>query len=341
MKISVVIPTHNRADALELTLERLASQQFDAPWEVIVVNNCCTDNTDDVVLKRSFPVPLRLVHEAVPGPGAARNAGARNATGEYVVFMDNDILVEPDYLQRHLSALARHPRCWIVGQVLNLPEQDLTPFGRYRKSLFPFFSPDHAPFETDVITTQCLSLLRADFEALGGFDESFFVASGEDRELLMRAKAARNIKLICDPSIVVLHNDWAGTTIEDFCRRNRLYTQTEPLFWKKHGDAYPRPELLKQNSPPSWKSDSAILMLRKKLKQLVGSDPGQRVIFGVCAVFERAWPSPAILWRLYRLAAAGAIYRGFQEGLVRCNRANSGESAGMKPIASYAGQKHL
>jgi GT2 family glycosyltransferase len=282
-----------------------------------------------------------LVHEPVPGPAAARNAGARQATGDYVLFMDNDILVEPNYLQSHLNALVNHPRCWLVGQVVNLPEQENTPFGRYRKSLFPLFSCDKAPFETDVITTQCLSLPRADFEALGGFDESFFVASGEDRELLMRAKAARNIRLILDPSIMVLHNDWSGTTIEDFCRRNRLYTQTEPLFWRKHPEAYPRQELLKQNSAPNWKTDSFALILRKRVKQLVGTDAGQRLMCGLCSVFEGTWPWPPVLWRLYRFAAAGAIYRGFQEGLARCEVTQPDESTRVKQIASYAGQKQI
>jgi GT2 family glycosyltransferase len=339
MKISVVIPTHNRADALELTLLHLSQQQLDAPWEVVVVNNRCTDNTDEVVTGRSFPAPLRLVHEATPGPAAARNAGARQAAGEYLLFMDNDIVVEPDYLKRHLEALSSHPQCWIVAQVVNLPEQEKTPFGRFRKSLFPFYSTEQPPFETDAITAQCLSLPRADFEALGGFDESFFVASGEDRELLMRAKAARGTRLILDPNILVLHNDWAGATIEDFCRRHRLYTQTEPLFWRKYGDSYPRQELVKQNSPPNWNSDSLVLIVRKKLKQLVGSRMGQRVLFVACAAFERTWPWPPLLWRLYRYAAAGAIYRGFQEGLAGASSPSSVETRGVKSVAGYAGQK--
>ena len=76
MKITVVIPTHNRADALDLSLKGLAQQQLHAAWEVIVVNNCCTDDTDHIVSNRSFPVPLRLVHEPVPGPAAARLAMA-------------------------------------------------------------------------------------------------------------------------------------------------------------------------------------------------------------------------------------------------------------------------
>jgi GT2 family glycosyltransferase len=201
-----------------------------------------------------------------------------------------------------------------VGQVVNLPEMDATPFGRYRKSLFPFVPPEEEVRETEAITGQTLSMPRVDFETLGGFDESFFVASGEDRELLMRAKQ-KGIKLLLDPGIVVLHNDWAGSTIQDFCLRQRRYTQTEPLFWQKYGDAYPRQQLVKENSPPRWTVDSISLIVWKRTKQILGSRFGQATLLRGCVALERFWPWPPLLWRLYRLALAGAIYQGFQEGL--------------------------
>jgi GT2 family glycosyltransferase len=319
MKISVVIPTHNRADALDRTLSNLSRQQCEEAWEVIVVNNRCTDDTDAVVNSRDFPVPLQLVHRAdVPGPSAARNAGAAHATGKYLLFMDNDILVEPDFLQRHLRSLDKHAGHWIVGQVVNLPELEATPLGRYRKSLFPLVPPEEEVRETDAITGQNVSMPRADFEALGGFDESFFVASGEDRELLIRAKQ-KGIKLLLDPAIVVVHNDWAGFTIRDYCFRNRTYMQTEPLFWRKYGDAYPGTHLVTENNRPSWKTDPLRLLLRKRIKQLLGSHFGQETLIGVCMALERLWPWPPMLWRIYRLAIAGAMYSGFQEGLALGN----------------------
>src|SRR5437870_12215602 len=147
-KFSVIIPTHNRADALGLTLANLARQQFTEPWEVIVVNNRCTDNTDALVESQNFPVSLRLVHEDTPGAAAARNAGAAHAKGQYLLFIDNDVLVEPDFMRCHLVALEAHPRAWIVGQLVNLPEQEGTPFGRFRKSLFPFIPPEESIRET-------------------------------------------------------------------------------------------------------------------------------------------------------------------------------------------------
>ncbi|MFN2454883.1 MAG: glycosyltransferase family 2 protein [Pyrinomonadaceae bacterium] len=317
MKISVVIPTHNHSAALSLTLSRLAEQKFDELWEVIIVNNRSTDDTDDVVRRQHFPVPLQLVHENVPGPAAARNAGAAVAKGAYLLFMDNDILVEPDFLQRHFAALEANPKCWIVGQVVNLPELEATAFGRFRNSLAPFVEPDRGLSKAEGITGANASLPRVDFERLNGFDENFFVASGEDRELALRALKA-GITILFDPGIIVLHNDWAGFSIRDYCLRQRLYTQTEPHFWRKYGDEYPRQQLARENLPPDWKRDQPRLVLWKKVKSLLGSSIGQRTLIGACAACERFLPWPSLLWRLYRLALAGAIYRGFQEGLLLC-----------------------
>lgn len=313
--ISVIIPTHNRADALAETLSRLAKQDCDRSWEVIVVNNRCTDNTDEVVGRQTFPVPLRLVHqEERPGPAAARNTGVAAAAGKYLVFIDNDILVEADFLQRHCDALEANPGCWLQGYVVNLPELEATPFGRFRRSLYPRVAPTQGLTKALGITAANLSLLRADFHRLGGFDESFFVASGEDREFAMRAWKA-GITILFDPSIVVLHNDWAGASIRDYCLRQRIYTQTEPLFWRKYGDEYPRQQLVRENLPPDWREDDVTLVLWKYAKRVFGSKAGQAALLGICAALERILPWPPLLWRCYRLALAGAIYRGFQEGL--------------------------
>jgi glycosyltransferase involved in cell wall biosynthesis len=314
MQISVIVPTHNRADVLRETLARLSQQQGNFSWEVVVVNNNCTDHTDDVARECSamFGERLKYVKEGKPGAAAARNRGVREATGDFIVFIDNDIYTAPDFLQRHFDRLQQFPGAWIVGRSENLPEQYRTHFGRFRKSIESPLRDQLA--EVDMITGQTTSLPRQKFIELGGFDESFHVASGEDRELAVRALKA-GVRILYDPDIHVLHDDWAGTTIRDYCKRQRVYTLTEPFFWKKYGNETPRLRMVKENLPPSLKSDGLKLYTRKSIKAMLGSGPGQRFIIGVCRLMEKTMPRPGILSRFYKMAIAGAIYRGFNDGL--------------------------
>lgn len=313
--ISVIIPTHNRSDALNLTIENLAKQDFSGLWEVIVVNNNSTDNTDEIVneWKKRFPVELTLLHEPKPGPAAARNAGASIARGGYLLFMDNDVLAGPGLLSKHYEALIRNPDCWIVGQFQNLPEQEATPFGRYRKALFPLLDSG-VPCQVDYITGQGTSMPRRDFESLNGFDQAFAVASGEDRELALRAIKA-GVRILFVPQIVAFHNDWAGSAIRDYCRRQRIYSQTEPFFGMKWGDANPRRALYAENFPASFARDGFRLYVWKQLKRFLGTSPAQSVLISSAEFLERLAPDSRVLWAFYRLAIAGAINRGFREGL--------------------------
>lgn len=314
MKVSVVIPTHNRSDALAKTLSNLSKQRFSDPWEAIVVNNRSTDDTDEVVQRQPFPAPLRIVHEGAAGVAAARNAGAAAAMGEYIIFLDNDILVEPDFVRRHYETLKANPGCWTLGQVVNLPEQERTPFGKFRRALQPFVSPESGLAESRGLSGQLFSLPRADFERLGGFDEAFSGASVEDLELALRAWQS-GIKILFDPGIVGIHNDWAGFSIRDYCYRQRLYSRSEPLLWSKYGAAHPRLKLVNENLPIRWSEDQAALILRKLAKRVVGVYPVREFLFGVCAALEKLWPKPSLLWRVYRMLLSAAIYKGFQEGL--------------------------
>src|ERR1044072_1911837 len=271
--ISIVIPTHNRSDALAQTLKELAKQQFDRTWEVVVCAHRCTDNTDEVVAQQEFPVPLRVVHrEDTPGVAAARNAGARGAYGEYLLFLDDDILVESELLRRHTEALLAHPGCWIMGQLMNLPEQERTPFGRFRRTLFSYDPPESPVTESKGMTGQSISMPRADFERLGGFDETFSIASVEDFDLAMRANRA-GIRILYVPAIMGVHNDWAGFTIRDYCQRQQTYTRCEPVLWNKYGEEHPRPALVYEKYPPRWGKDSAALIAHKMSKRVAGTKP--------------------------------------------------------------------
>ncbi|HET9533651.1 MAG TPA: glycosyltransferase [Blastocatellia bacterium] len=327
MEVSIIIPTHNRSDALARTLDLLSKQRFEYRWEAIVVNNRSTDDTDEVVRLQRFPVPLRLVHESTPGAAAARNAGARVATGQYLIFLDNDILVEPDFAQRHYDSLREYKGCWILGHVVTLSVQERTPFGRFRAAHCAPASPSQGIVEVKGLAGANVSMPRADFERLGGFDETFRGASVEDLELAIRAWQA-GIKVMFNPGIVGVHNDWAGSSIRDYCLRQRLYSRSEPLLWSKYGAAHPRLRLVNENLPPRWDQDPPSLILRKMVKIVVGTHPVQEALFGICSALERLWPAPRPLWRFYKVLLSAAIYRGFQEGLALHGISREGSKLG-------------
>ncbi len=259
-----------------------------------------------------FPVPLRLEHEKFPGASSTRNAGAKVASGDYVIFIDNDILTEPDFLKRHVEALRKHPNSWINGQVMNLPEQENSIFGQFRKLFYPTFAVTEETREISGITGQNLSLPRQQFLQLDGFDRDFY--SGEDNELAMRGRKQFGIKTLLVPSIVVIHNDWAGWTFEDFCLRQRIYARTEFFSWKRYGDEHPRLLLVKENLPSDWRKDSVKSLFRKQVKQFLGNDVSQKILLRFCALLERSPALRPVLWCFYKLALAGAINRGFREG---------------------------
>jgi glucosyl-dolichyl phosphate glucuronosyltransferase len=122
VKYSIVIPTYNRADELRETLASVAALRTSDSWEAMVVDNNCTDHTPGVVRAAAvrFPAPLKYELENVPGRSAALNAGIARAAGEIIVTIDDDVRVEPDYLDQIGRAFEAHRCDYIGGRVLPL-----------------------------------------------------------------------------------------------------------------------------------------------------------------------------------------------------------------------------
>ena len=121
MRITVAIPTFNRADSLAETLRSV--RNLDVPdgatCEVVVVDNNSPDHTQRTVQEAasSFPMPLRCVIELRQGLCFGRNRSLMEATGEHVVFLDDDINVGPEWLVGYVEAVRTlHADC-VVGPV--------------------------------------------------------------------------------------------------------------------------------------------------------------------------------------------------------------------------------
>jgi GT2 family glycosyltransferase len=121
-RFSVVIATYNRAAELRQTLRSLQSLRATGGWELIVADNNSTDDTAAVV--RAFaataPVSVRYVHETVQGRSAALNAAIRASSGAIVITTDDDVRVDPDWLETAGDALDRLRCGYIGGRVLPL-----------------------------------------------------------------------------------------------------------------------------------------------------------------------------------------------------------------------------
>lgn len=100
--VTFVVPLHNKREFLGETLESLANQTF-RDWEAVVVDNNSTDSGAQVALAFGDH-RVRVISSAPVGVSATRNAGIRDAKGEWVCFLDADDLVDPDYLESQLSA---------------------------------------------------------------------------------------------------------------------------------------------------------------------------------------------------------------------------------------------
>jgi cellulose synthase/poly-beta-1,6-N-acetylglucosamine synthase-like glycosyltransferase len=117
MLISVILSTWNRASLLRQTLEGMTklSAPEDASWELVVVDNNCTDSTPAVIGEFSSLLPLRAISEPTPGLSNGRNAGVAAATGDYVVVTDDDVLVCPDWLRAYATAFTTYSDAAVFG----------------------------------------------------------------------------------------------------------------------------------------------------------------------------------------------------------------------------------
>jgi len=178
-KISVIIPARNSESTIDLAISAVLRQKCRSELEVIVVDDASTDSTCGVVKK--FPVKLIALDKNV-GAGAARNRGAANASGEFLVFVDSDVYLESGALTRVEEFFERHPHfSALVGNYTDFPaERGACPV--YHN----FFTRFHHQLSDQEIEWfwGALSAIKKDiFDKLSGFSEQYPGASAEDIEL--------------------------------------------------------------------------------------------------------------------------------------------------------------
>ena len=185
-KLSVVIPTFNRPDALPRTLAALANQTV-RDFELVIVEDA----------KNEAPIPEadprlnpRVLRADRPGASHARNTGWRAATEPVVLFLGDDIIPAPDLLARHAALHDEHPddRVGVLGYVEWAHELKRTAFMVWLDQGIQFNYPSINGTEAGPghLYTANVSLKRAALEQVGGFDAERFPFLYEDIDLGVR-----------------------------------------------------------------------------------------------------------------------------------------------------------
>ncbi|MEO5679857.1 MAG: glycosyltransferase [Acidimicrobiales bacterium] len=325
-ELSVVIPTHNRSGILRATLQNLALSTLPPPWEIVVVANACGDDTAEVVAEMAeIGLPVRLVEERRASASIARNRGAGEATGPLLVFLDDDILLRPESLAKIAAWYAgSDQRSILVGEVLPLPEHLATPFGAFRQRAHGAPTPGRDPVEVDWFASGLAAVPAASFDGLGGYAETYPAAGLEDADFAIRARRSGH-RIVFHPSVAGLHNDWAGTTARDYCRRAAVHCSTAPLLAERFPDNdHPWGRQVEVNRPPA-STDRRSTRLRKRLKQAAVVVAADRWL---PALADRAMLPRRPRELLYRVSVSLAMYAGYQRGLRRLAEVRPGAEPG-------------
>jgi len=312
VKASVIVPTHNRQIKLVETLGCLRRQRLEATeYEIIVVDD---GSSPPVVLGESHEGPLiRLERTESVERSAARNYGASIARGELLIFIDDDISVEHDFVDAHLRAHAEWPGALVVGS-MNLPEEAMVkPFARFRQRLERQGLPHRrGPTQSrNFCTAANMSISRDLLQDLGGFDGS--IASGEDQDLALR-HTGRGGQIVFLQDATAIHRDEA-LDVQSYCRRAEWGSLHMLAFCQRYPDLPDNVERARVNGPAMPGQEPLRQSLRKRIKLVLTLKPLIGAMFGVAWVLERIGPNSRVLDRVYRLLLGAHILRGYRKGL--------------------------
>lgn len=215
-KVSVIIPTYNRAHFLAEAIQSVLDQTF-TDFELIIVDDGSTDNTEDIVMKFKDP-RIRYINQENSGVSAARNTGIKASDGEYIAFLDSDDIWLPQNLDFKVKLLDARPEIGLVcsdayfydsysGAILGRRWHDRTFHGWVDDVLTATQEPVKEMFTRGCFITPQASVIRHSvFNQAGYFDES--LQNHEDWDLFVRIARIFSIETIDIPLLKIRrHND--------------------------------------------------------------------------------------------------------------------------------------
>ena len=193
--VSVIIPTHNRANLIERAINSVLSQTY-KNIELIVVNDGSTDQTEKIILEK-YP-SIRYFNQENQGVSAARNVGVKNSTGNYIAFLDSDDEWLPEKIKKQMEKILNSTERWVHGEERWIRRGvRVNPKKIHQKSGGDIFL---AALNLCLISPSTVLMEKKLFDEFGGFDPEFIVC--EDFDLWLRILTKNPIAFIEDEMII-------------------------------------------------------------------------------------------------------------------------------------------
>ncbi len=218
--LSIIVPVHNQSGYTRSCLASLAKYPPHVPYDIFVVDDCSSDDTPRLLADeaRKDGRIRSIRNDNNTGFAGACNRGAAAASGEYLLFLNNDTEVLPDWCPPLLSILENNPDIGIVGPKLCFPDRTVQHCGKIWKDTgtplsqphhIYFASPCNAPFvnksrEYMMITGACIMVRRNEFLSIGPFDE-LYENGWEDDDLCYAYYHEGKRVFYCSESTVIHH----------------------------------------------------------------------------------------------------------------------------------------
>jgi glycosyltransferase involved in cell wall biosynthesis len=303
--VSVIIPTHNRSDALRTTLESIAGQiQPGLEFEVIVADDGSTDETARIA---AAPFPFEMIYLSQPwhGATAARNLGAQNSRGEILVFLDDDIELMPTALSALIEEQARQTQTIAIGTLLRNDSNSYDSSRDVRNEFVPF----------SFCFTGLLCVKRADFLALGMFqDPTGGWPNWDDIDFGYRAQSA-GYRVLRVGRAQGIHHDLAVTSWESAARRQYAASKSAVRLFQRYPEIRLHLPMFRDKTPIDWRRDSAGLIARKLLRRITSTWLMLSGLRRIINFLEWRKISSKSLHRIHRWYVGGYMVQGYHDGL--------------------------
>jgi glycosyltransferase involved in cell wall biosynthesis len=205
MRFSIIIPTYNRPQRLARCLASIAVLDYPREqFEVIVVDDGSELPVEGAAHSVAMLVNLTVLRQKNAGPASARNFGASAAQGELLAFLDDDCAPHYDWLQQMDLAARRDPGCLWGGRTINACRDNI--FAETNQKLLDavaaWFTRHKSPLQ--FFASNNFVVPSTEFHQIGGFDATFPLAGGEDRDFCARWLSSGR-RLVPAPSACIDH----------------------------------------------------------------------------------------------------------------------------------------